>query len=448
MTTLRDLAAITSQTLQGWVRWFPLLAAWFLAGWTIRTLTTHLSVLLGGDHRGWATVVFVLGVTCQVLATVGMIWMLKPTLQAPRLLASPDGTSSRVGVPDAVVRREGLTEVLLLAIGPFLAVYAVWNVIDAWVGDLFMWNIAVNPLGMADDSWSVSVGSANLALYAWVGGIAFVLRLIYGLITRHRGGPLVRLPLVFLEGLWAFCLFFITLMGLDQFVRWFFRRAVYVNAMNSWQGFLEWLPDLALPFDLMLPEALREATIWLTETLWPALWQGFCLPLVWVALAATVLGWRDFSLRALQSGRIARRLDALTPRAPWARGFVQVGSLLTADLRDKYYPVLHALSLVWRSGPRILGCLVLLYAVIQAAQYWVHAGVLLAFAPGDQIGFVRLMPLLSMPGELLGATLTPVLLVTVLDRGVLAALRAPQPVRKSQTGHVPPASGRTSAVVT
>ena len=48
MTTPRHLAALTRDTLALWVRWFPLLGAWFLAGWTIRTITTHLSVLLGG----------------------------------------------------------------------------------------------------------------------------------------------------------------------------------------------------------------------------------------------------------------------------------------------------------------------------------------------------------------------------------------------------------------
>lgn len=422
MTTARLLADLARSTLTTWWRWLPLMGAWFLVGWSIRQLATQASVLLGGEHRGWAIVVFAIGVTCQVLATVGMTWMLKPTLRSPRLAVGADGHSTRAGVPDAVVRRESVTHVFLLSIGPFLAAYAVWNVIDTWVGDLYLANIAVNPLGVADDSWSVSIGTENLPLYATVGGIAFVGRLAYGPLARRLGSPLARLPLVFLEGVWAFCLFFITLMGLDQLQRWLLRRAFYVRATEAWDGFLAWLPGWRLPFDLTVPEALRALAAWCAEVLWPAVWQGFCFPLVWLALTAAVLGWRDFNLRALDTGRLPASLRRLTPRSPWFEGFVGIGALLTADLRDKYLPVVHALTLVWRSGPRLLGCFCLLYAVLQALQHWVHAGALLLFAPGDQIGFVGRMTALELPAELLVGTLTPVLLVSVLDRGVLATL--------------------------
>lgn len=424
MRTLpHEFARLASHTFALWWRWLPLLAAWFLAGWTIQVVTTHAAALLGGQHRGWATVVFVLGVTCQVLATVGMVWMLKPTLLAPRRLAASPAGGTRVGVPDAVVRRERLTDVLLLAIGPFLAVYAVWNVVEKWVGDLFLWNIAVNPLGVADDSWSVSTSPTNLTLYATVGVVAFGLRLAYDRLTRRADNALVRLPLVFLEGLWTFALFFITLLGVAQFQSCFARRRVVVGGIDAWHGFLAWLPDLRLPFDLTLPEVLAATATWLAETLWPAFWVGLCLPLVWLALTATVLGWRDFNLRALLAGRLPARFRDVRPRSAWAQGVASVAGLLTADLRDKYVPVVHALSLVWRSGPLLLGSFVVLYTAIQALGHWVHAGILYAAAPDTQVEFVGLMRLYALPGELLAQTLTPVLLVTALDRGLLGALR-------------------------
>lgn len=426
MWTLRELAGLARATGTLWWRRLPLLLVWCALGWAARMAGTTISVQLGGEHRAAATVVFVLGATAQVLTTIAMIWTLKPDLLAPRRIAS--GTApllDEAAVPASVSRHERLVEVLGLSVGPFLAVYAVWSVIDQWVADLFIWNIAFNPLGSADDSWSVSTDGSQLPLYLAIGLVAFVLKLGYGLLVKTQRQPLVRLPLVFLEGLWTFCLFFITLMGIDRFTAWFMRRAIYLGAMNGWQGFLDWLPDIRLPFDLSLPEALRALTIWTTEALFPAVWHGFCLPLVWLALTATVFGWRDFHVRDLLRGKWRRHVQRLNPTSTAGQALLNGIGILGADLRDKYLPVAHALRLIWQAGPRILGVFIVGYAALESLRHLISAAVMTIFGPSEQVAFVRFMPFSQLPAELIIQPLLVCLLVATFDRGLLATIGAP-----------------------
>lgn len=228
-------------------------------------------------------------------------------------------------------------------------------------------------------------------------------------------------------------LFFVTLIGLTWFELRMVGWAVYRDGFRAWRGFLDWLPDWQLPFGLTLPDAIARAAGWLTRELAPALWLGVALPLVWLALTATVLGWRNFSASDVLAGKVPDRLSGFVPNSGLARGLLQVAGTLGADLRDKYLPVLHSLSLVWRSGPRLLGLFIVAYALLQSLGYWLHAGLLLAVAPSDQIAFTRWLRLLELPGEFIVQTLTVTLLVATFDRGLLGRLRpvaaSPTPVR-------------------
>lgn len=420
MRTLTEARFLALRTGRLWWSYLPRLGAWFLVGWLARVAATHWSTMLGGEHRVWATLIFVLGVTTQVLTLIAMIHELKPELQVPRLIGR--GQSSVVNptaLPATVLYRERLVEVLGLTIGPFLAVYALWNVIDEWVADLFIWNIALNPLGREDGSWSVSIDTDQFGLYAGIGAAALLARTGYRLASRSMRHPLARLPLVFFEGLWAFCLFFVTLIGLRWLQLESLGWSITRGSLRAWHGFLDWLPDLQLPFDLTQPQALAAAVQRLTRDLAPAIWLGVALPLVWLALTATVFGWRRFNASDLVAGRVPNRLHRLVPRTGLGRGLLRVGATLSADLRDKYLPVVQSLALIWRSGPRLLGVFVVGYALLQALSYWLHAGLLLVVAPDTQIAFTRWLRLLELPGEFIVQTLTVALLVATFDRGLL-----------------------------
>lgn len=428
MRTLLEGRLLLVRTGRLWWRNLPILGAWFLAGWTLRSLGTTASVALGAEHQVWAITLFVIGVVAQVLAVVAMIWTLKPALLAPPTIGSGrTGLVRADAVPDEVLRHEPLVDTMLLTIGPFLAVYAVWNMIDQWVADLFLWNIAVNPIGMSDRSWSISTDASQLGTYLKIGLVALGLRIVLNWVTtRWKTNSWVRLPVAFLEGLWAFCLFFITLIGFAQFANWLHTRAVWRTSARWWNEFIDWLPDISLPFNLTLPEAMQALLEWVTQTLFPAVWLGFLLPLVWLALTATVFGWRNFQASDVLAGRVPSRVARLAPRTPLARSLLGVVSTLGADLRDKYLPVLQSLSLIWRAGPRLLGLFIVLYAGLQWGLQWLHIATTQLFAPTDQVGFVQFMPLSTLPGDLIIQTLTVALLAATFDRGLLSWLRPQQ----------------------
>lgn len=415
-----------------------------------RRLGTHFSALLGG-HYVLGTIVFVLGVTVQVMATVAMIWTLKPTLQAPQLIASGVAPSVRLAaVPAAVLRPERLIDVLMMTIGPFLAVYAVWSIIDQWVSSLYLWNIVFDPFGAGEGTWSVSMKWAQFPIYLSIGLVAFGLRLAYGQAIKRQANPWLRLPLVFLEGLWTFCLFFITLVAIDWSKAWLMNRAIYRRGLIAWRDFVDALPSWPLPFDQTLPQAVDASLRWLLDSLLPQIWTSFCLPLVWLALCAIVMGWRDFRVRDVLSGRLATRLERFIPASESQESWVMLAKALGADLRDKYLPVLHSLVLIWRAGPRLLGVFLVVYAVLTAAEAAGQQLFVLLFSPDDQLGYIRFMPLSDLPASLIVQPLIIALLVATLDRALFAAIGRPAgpPIRPQTPTPVPvrpPAASHASA---
>ena len=84
-------------------------------------------------------------------------------------------------------------------------------------------------------------------------------------------------------------LFTLVRRGLD----WLQERVVWQWLRTAGQEVLAALPDLRLPFDLTLPEAVAAAASWVWSVLLPGLSTGVLLPLLWLALTATVLGWPD-----------------------------------------------------------------------------------------------------------------------------------------------------------
>lgn len=390
-----------------------------------RKLGMHFSALLGGNYV-LGTIVFVLGATIQVMCTVAMIWTLKPMMWAPRLIAANAAPAVRLAaVPNAVLRPERLVDVLMLTIGPFLAVYAVWSVIDQWVSSLYLWNIVFDPFGSAEGTWSVSMKWAQFPTYLAIGGIALLVRIGYGLVITYRRNAWLRLPLVFLEGLWTFSLFFITLVAIDWLRVEFMGRALYRRGLIAWRDFVDSLPAWPLPLDQTLPQAVDNAFSWATDTLWPQIWTNFALPLVWLGLCAIVMGWRDFHVRDVLSGRLPARLSQFVPATDSQEQWVKVAKALGADLRDKYLPILHALALVWRAGPRLLGVFVVLYAMLTAAEAGGQQLFVLLVSPDDQLGYIRFMPLADLPTGLIIQPMIVALLVATFDRSLLAAIGLP-----------------------
>ncbi|WP_425310118.1 hypothetical protein AADG42_15710 [Ammonicoccus fulvus] len=423
MKLVGELWALGRETVRLWWRRLPVLGSWFLIGWIGLTTGTHLSVWLGGNHRTLATLAFVGGVMIQVVATIAMVHALWRDLRSPRNFARLNHRADELhAIPDSVFRRASLSKTLLLSIGPFLAVYAVWSLIDGWVADLTIWNQAVNPSGIGEQSWSVTTDPSEFGLYLVIGVVAWIALRALGLVRDRHRSSWWRASAVFLEGLWAFCLFFITIGLLTLLWHWFYRTRVFTGLAAAWAWFIDTLPAIRLPFDVALPDAVRLLSGWLAQDLLPAVWQGVGLPLAWLALVATVYGWRGFSMADALSRSRAARLSGRLEATSWGRALRTVTSLATMDVRDKYLPVIQALRLTLRSGPVLLGAYLILYALIQFIARWLDVAVVLAAGPMDNVTRLLVQSLLTLPGSLLAQTLVVALWAATVDRGLRAAL--------------------------
>lgn len=424
MRTIEELVLLTAETLDLWLRSIARLGTWFLIGWTVFTLGQHASVQLGGGHKLEATLVFVLGIIAQVLSTIMMIHTLEPSLRTPQRLASSGTPVEQLPLPASLFRSESRSEVALATIGPFLGVYAVWGLVDQWVRDLFFINQAVLGEGNTEQ-WSVSFADAS-TLYLVLAGVALVLRWVLGRIARRHRVPWLVLPLLFLEGLWVFASFFVFLQWAQDAATWFNRRVLAGWLADAWEWFVGLLPDLHLPFGWHLPALMTQMGRWLWSTFWPATWQSVLLPLMWLALAATVFGWREFSVRGTVSGTrvesVASRLELR--RAPSSvagstqRALGTIAELATADLRDKWIPIGQSLRLVWRSGPRFLAAYLVLATLVKVGSYWVAWLLQMIVGPQPFATVMLWFPLVDLLSSFFEQTLSVALYVAAFDRAI------------------------------
>ena len=355
-----------------WWSRLPALIGVFSLGFGLHLLGLTASVWLGSAHPVLGTLVFVLAVLAKVGALVIMLWLCRPASD-----------------------RESALDVAALAIGPFLAVYALWGLVDDEVYALFSANIAVSGLGGVDE-WSINL--QWLRFYLLLAVVVWVLRQVVGRISRARPSrPLLLLGVV-LEGTWTFASALALLAGLGKAMNWIGSRAIWRGLLDGWYWWLAVLPDLHLPFDLTLPEAVVEASRWLVDTVLPGVWSAVLLPLVWLALTSVVYGYRDADAHSVAVGAI---WDSSSGRSAIGRGVEtrrggprsldrwrtlarRVGIVVTADLRTKYLPVVYALGMLWRVGPRFLAAYLVLATAVESGRAWTVLGVARLLGPRDQ----------------------------------------------------------------
>lgn len=342
MRTVGEIARLATEAGGLWVRAFTRMGVWYLAGFSVSLLANYVSVLLGGRSNVLATLVFVLGL-------VGLVAALVLTVDAAG--RGPNTNEVRL-------------DVLARTVGPFLAVYAVWGLVEDEVSDLFVVNVALQGQG-GYETWSVNL--SRIWLYVGLAVAAWIIRRLLGLLAARVAPRVLLLPSVLAEGVWVvaslLALFTLVRQGLD----WLQGRAVWQWARTAWQQLLALLPDLRLPFDLTLPEAVAAAVGWVGTVLLPGLSTGVLLPLLWLALTATVLGWPDPRASRLDQLR-ARVVDRA--RTPTARLALRAGRLLTSDLQTKYLPVLRALRFVLTAGWRFVAAYLILATAVSTARVW------------------------------------------------------------------------------
>ncbi|TRY18319.1 hypothetical protein FOJ82_09835 [Tessaracoccus rhinocerotis] len=420
MPLIREFLALTRAMLGLWVRHLPRIGTWLLLGWLLYSVCLLSSALVGTRWAPLGAILFVVGVTFNVLGVVFAIHELKPGIRSIRQIRER-GRGELEHVPEPVFSDERRVDVAVLTIGPVLAVYAVWGVIDGMIRDGFLWNTVIRSMWNATE-WSISRNPDRFWSYLGMGVAALVGRMVWARLFRKRSSPWWRVPVIFLEGLWTFATFFIILIGAEQAVIWVRQRRFWREGETAWYRFLEQLPEIRLPFDMTLPQALKQLTIWLDGSVLPGLWDGIALPLMWLAIVAIVFGWREFRARDLLGQHVRARTELLEEaHGDFMATLGRLFNVVTADLRDKYLPLVYAFKLVWKSGPYVLGSYLVLTALLNWGVVEFHTALFRIFAADTEANILRSFIWLEALREMVALSLLTCLYAAAFDRGLADA---------------------------
>ncbi len=432
---MEELLLLASESLRLWWRAFARLGLWYCLGWTVHVICLFGSVLLGPVSQLLATLLFVVGVLALVVSLVLMIHALEPRLRSPAAVGAGPGEQlgrSGLTVPPLVFESQQRLPVLGAALGPFLAVYAVWGLVEDQVGLLFTYNALLRGIDQVD-AWSVNL--SRVSFYLGLAAVTFALKRVVDVLQRRLQRPAVGVLALLLEGLWVFASFLALAAAASDLRSWLGTRRVVVGLQDTWARLLVALPDWRLPFDLTLPQLLSDVARLLWGTVLPGASAAVLLPLVWLALTATVFGWRDFTgQQVVAGGRAGEVLQRVRARGSRLGPLTTITTWVTADLRDKYLPVLHALRLVWRAGPSVMVAYLVWTTLLGAVAQWVL--VLARTAAGNLTEPELSVYLLfeDLLHGLLFVTLQMAVYAAAFDRTLLGVLGAGPPRRREPPG--------------
>jgi hypothetical protein len=453
MRTWAEVTALVRATGRLWWRFLPQLLLWFWVGYAVHRLSLQTAAGFGANAKVTGNIFVGLALIATAGGTILMIHALGPGLLEFRARlrrfrrTPPHSVGERAAVPpiptDVAAWRSGL-DTLSVTIGPFLAIYSVWGMVEGEIRDLVVAN-AKNYGTTATASYSIDLGDTRFYLLMTAGTWA-VRQVVLGVQrlaqrrARQRPGPRgpggTGLGLTFLgvllEGLWVYLFFVLAGIVVRDVGDWLRSRVVAGWLAEQWVRITDLLPVI---LNIHLPELVRALARWLGGTLLPAAGHGLLLPLLWLALTATVFGWRELRLRDIAAVPVLRRTTSrLAPSGSmsllgWA---VKVGS---SDLRTKYLPVANSLRMLLRSGPRLLGAYLVLVTVVATASRIVESLLRVRHRSGRGRPVAQTEPFVGLA---IGSLFTPVLIAlyaaATFDRCLSVVPEAAVPMREARIG--------------
>lgn len=419
MQTLDEFAWLVRNAVGLWRRHLPVLVAWLAGGWAVREICFHVAVLLG-PNRVAAMVCFALGMVVWVVSIIGMLYTV-----TRRPLAF-DELAASTGAPPIAPRR--WRDVMVDAVVPFLAIYAVWGLTEEQVQRAFTANLTYWGL----DAANFSISFSDWRLYLVVTVAAWALQAAVGFLARgRRRGVVVSLVLTFLRGVAILTAF----LGLDTLGKttlgWFRGRQLWKWMTGAWDALVGALPGWQLPFDITLPDLVRDAGNFVWHGLLPGMFATVLLPLLWLALTATEVGWRDFTGGVARS-RFAAVLDAVTDRARESSqratqsrdlGPLGVGRRVVAGQLEPVLPIVEAFRLILRAGLPLLGAYLVLAAAVRSLSSWLNDAVLWLIGPNSPAVTLRYSSVVELFAELVAWPLAVCVYASAFDRALLLTLR-------------------------
>ncbi|MGD7789220.1 hypothetical protein ACQCX2_12965 [Propionibacteriaceae bacterium Y1700] len=332
---------------------WPQLLGLAMIGWLVPELALKAAILLPTEWPYLVLAVFAFGFLGTLVCTVLMIRLATTHVARHR----GDEVRSR--------DRRGTTQLLASTLLPFLGVYAAFNHVHDRARE--MTNQATARSGVFEDSLIsnldpfTSTHKMIMVLLLIIG--TYVVRRLVDLLHDRTGWRPLGFAVVVLE---SYFLLVVILSG-QQFVEraidWWQGRRLQQWLDQAWQG----LGDSVRGLGIDLPVLVVDLSTAFFAVVWPVLIEVLTEPIVWLAIAALVMGSPMLGLSdVVRVGRRPRRHTSAGGRSRLAYGWREFRTAFLGDVDDKYLPTINALSMVLRAGLVLLGAYVLIWTVLRS----------------------------------------------------------------------------------
>lgn len=360
---MKLFAGFLVQAVRIAVRNLPGMLAWMLAAWVANHLLFQLAVRLARTNAVLGASVFALSVIALLAGIIGMFYVLQDDL--PFLAHERDETTESSGLAGIRVRERHALEALAASLLPFVVIYGAWGLLREQWGDYLYSNIM---------SGHLRAGTPGLMMLG-AAAAAFVIRLLFERRWRRTSGVASGLIAGLFEGVWMV----LALVGVRDLIlhvtSWVKHRRVVDSVLSGWHTATGWVADIPIP---PTPYHLSDLSgPWLGD-----LRSGITLALVWLALAATILG-RDmevFEQATLDARRPRRRAGILRHVPHWMFRLIESAS---GEIREKYVPLLVAGRMVMHAGWMVFLAFAAAYATVVTGSEWASVGVTRLLGPHE-----------------------------------------------------------------
>jgi hypothetical protein len=358
--------AILTQTVRLVVARWPVLLAWYLAGWLARYLVIELASTFGAYSALAGLLVLPVATLARLASYIGMFLALRDAMPSFSDL-------KRQGVDDIDRTTEGakgpgrVYDIFLVSILPFFAFYAAWKFLGDDLGQYAQQSLAKIDFFTRDDTSGTVVDLAPDALTISVIVIAFAGRF---LIKRYQASlpRWTAIVSVYLEAVWVYLtVFFI---------------ATYSGLVSDWvssRAAVGWVDDFRAGISsLFVPVG------WIWDGIeWAIAEAGgvLLLPVAWLAIAGVVYG-RALAVQPVTYRPRNRYYETARSRVTaLPKGVVRRAADVGNDFLGRWRPLANAFVLMWRAGVVPLGLFVLAYTVVETATSWAFMGVIQVVGP-------------------------------------------------------------------
>ena len=336
-------------------RW-PVLLAWYLAGWLGRYLVIEVAATLGATNALLGLLVMPIAILARLASFIGMFLVLRESMPAFSELKESglddvDRTTQRSS------RATQVYDIFLVSILPFFAFYAAWQFLGE---DTLAYTVsALEKINFFDPNHRSGGAVLDLQLN-WASITAIILAFAGRYLIKRYQAKLPKwtpIVAVYLEAVWVYLSVLLV--------------STYLGEVNSWvssRAAVEWAASVRAGITGVFAPV---GWIW-GGIEWAIAETGglVLLPLSWLALAGIVYG-RALAAKPVTFRPRGRYVDSARTRfaaLPTAvtRRFTDIGS----DFAGRWRPLGNALVLIWRAGVLPMGVFVLAYTVLEAATSW------------------------------------------------------------------------------